>query len=104
MPISTIAGAGAAVTALVPGMEWVSIPSGAVALVADISSCAAHDFNWASIAFDALALIPGGAALHCANEEVRAAGELRALELLGKVDNCLLRDIGVLKSEGCSQV
>lgn len=98
--ISTIAGAVSAVTALVPGMEWMSIASGAVALVADISSCTAHDCNWASIALDALALIPGGAALHFANEEARAAGELKALELLGKVDNCLLRDKGFLRIEG----
>ncbi len=95
--ISGAASAVSAVTALVPGLEFVSEGAALVAFTADVTNCATGACDWTAVGFDALSLVPGAAALRFAGQAERDAGELVALEALGKVDKSLESDLGFQK-------
>ena len=95
--ISSVAGAASAVTALIPGLEGVSEMAGIIAFATKLVSCVTGHCNYAVLALDVLALIPGGAALKFANQADRDEAELIAVRALGKVDPSLESDLGYQK-------
>ena len=95
--ISSVAGAASAVTALIPGLEGVSEMAGIIAFATKLVSCVTGHCNYAVLALDVLALIPGGAALKFANQADRDEAELTALRAASKVDPSLESDLGYQK-------
>jgi hypothetical protein len=79
------------------GLEAVSFAAGAAALAADVASCETGDCDYAALGLDALALIPGGAALRFASKPVESAGELAALNGVTAIDSSLKSDAGFQK-------
>ncbi len=91
--VGSLAGVVSAVTGVIglaiPVFTAISEGAAGVAVVADIASCATGACNYAAVALDALALVPGAAALRFASSAAKAEAELEALEDIGKVDSSL---------------
>jgi RHS repeat-associated protein len=66
--IAIVASASAAVVALVPGLEVEAEGLAIIALAADIVSCITSECNYASLLIDAVAIVPGVAAIYWANQ------------------------------------
>jgi RHS repeat-associated protein len=96
--VGSLAGVVSAVTGVIglaiPVFTAISEGAAGVAVAADIAACATGTCNYAAVALDALALVPGAAALHFASTAARDEAELEALEELGKVDSSLANSKG----------
>ena len=92
--ISGVAGAVSAVTALIPGLEAISETAAFIAFSADVVGCVTSACDWATLGLDALALVPGAAALKFADKATKDAAELEALKAIGQVDRSLESDEG----------
>ena len=95
--ISVAAGAVSAVTALIPGLEWVSEGAALIAFGADLANCATGECDWANIALDALSLIPGAAAIRFASKAAKIDAEITAAKALGRIDKSLESNKGFQK-------
>jgi RHS repeat-associated protein len=82
--ISAVAGAASAVVAFVPGLEAEAAALAVIAFAADIVGCLTSECDYASLAFDALALVPGAAAYYWA-DKAEGLQIVRAM-LLGALD------------------
>jgi RHS repeat-associated protein len=82
--VATLAGGVSAVTGVVgmviPAFAVVSEGAAGVAVLADVAACATGSCNYAAVALDVLALVPGGAAVHFVNAAAQDREELDLLE------------------------
>ena len=96
--VGVLAGAVSAVTGVIaiaiPAFAAISEAAAGVAVIADITACSTGSCNYAVLALDVVALIPGAAAVHFTSAAAETEAELEAAELLGKVDPSLKNNKG----------
>jgi RHS repeat-associated protein len=83
----------------IPGAEAISFATGVVALAADGYNCIVNNScNWADMAMDVVALVPGGAAL-------KASGDVKAIDKLiaGAVDGAESLDPALKDSQALTE-
>ena len=77
--VSTVAGGASAVVALVPGLQPEAEALAVIAFASDVVGCVTSECDYPSLTLDAIALVPGAAAIYWSN---RAEGYLLVEKVL----------------------
>jgi RHS repeat-associated protein len=89
-----------AITAFIPGAEGASEAFAIGALASDVGQCVTGGCNWTSLLLDAVAVIPGAAAVHFLSASEKARYGSEADRILERADGALKNDPAFEKALG----